>query len=228
MHMNRRSRAFGFTLIELLVVIAIIAILVGILLPAVNNARKKARTLECTSKVKGIAATIIMYANDHRLYLPSTSGPGAHSGTTGVSKERMGGADDQKRPLYEYVRDAEAFECPSDLGLGGGPVVDVSGSSYYYPVGNVAGLLGCDQLKLTSPILTATSQKVVMYDALFDRNNLTEVGNTSYLRWHDSKYIRANCGFLDGHAEFVRSDGNASPPSATSDGTPNMTNRQYY
>lgn len=55
-----------FTLIELLVVIAIIAILAAMLLPALNSARNKARTISCLSNLKNLGLAQLMYADDNK------------------------------------------------------------------------------------------------------------------------------------------------------------------
>jgi prepilin-type N-terminal cleavage/methylation domain-containing protein/prepilin-type processing-associated H-X9-DG protein len=64
--MRRRA----FTLIELLVVIAIIALLIGILLPALGRARESARTTKCQADVRSIGLTMTLYANDSKSWFP--------------------------------------------------------------------------------------------------------------------------------------------------------------
>ena len=62
---HRTTRQAGFTLIELLVVISIIALLVGILLPALGSARRTALRIKCASNMRQVATAVFIYENDN-------------------------------------------------------------------------------------------------------------------------------------------------------------------
>jgi len=144
MPVGSRSRTQAFTLIELLVVIAIIAVLVGLLLPAVQKVREAAARIECTNNVKNIALAVHNYHTARKGKLPPLT---QAVGTLELSVFASLLPYIEQEPAYKALVSGTAaqvtaaqqkliptYRCPSDRQFGAGQDT--------YPPGNPTGATG--------------------------------------------------------------------------------------
>ena len=115
---SKRLSTRGFTMIELLVVIAIVALLIGILLPALGHARASGRAVVCASNQRQLVTAFTLYTDDHRGFAMP------HLRTSGINRTYWYGQENIANQTLDHTRgtltpylsaapgDRSVFECP--------------------------------------------------------------------------------------------------------------------
>ncbi len=193
----------AFTLIELLVVIAVIAVLMAILMPALNRAREQGKRIACLNNLGQLMKGWILYADDNndKVVQANTGANGAWvrwPGNSATQQQQVAGI--RAGLLFSYCPEAKLYKCPTG----------VRGEFVTYAIvdamNGYAGIPGTKELMVyrRMQIRRADGRIVFLDEGRLSPNSWTLWYDQE--RWWDQITARhgdgTNFGFADGHSEY--------------------------